>query len=241
MNQRKPLTPDPSPDMKGVPAPEPEQAAEDALDAALPACARRPRGPSLDKTAQTRLQILHAALAEFAEQGIARSTMERIARRAQVAKGTIYVYYPSKEELLRGVIEHALSQSPAYQPLQRLPGETIQQLLRRSMQAVEHSERGAMALLVLSEAHHDPVLGRLYKELAFDPWQRFIEKLLHQAVQEGELQTRSVPHCAQLLVGPFWTTMVHNSLLRSADAAPLAMEPLLHLLLEQMFASGARG
>ena len=201
---------------------------------------RRPRGPSLDKTAQTRQQIVHAALAEFVEHGIARSTVERIARRAQVAKGTIYVYYPSKEALLRGVIEHALRQSPIYQPLVRRKGETMQSLLRRSLlptlHALERTERGELARLVLSEARHDPVLARLYKELSFDPWQRHIEQMLQQAVDEGELSTPSVTHCAQLLAGPFWTTMVHNSLLRQADAPALEVQPLLNLLIDQLFA-----
>ena len=137
---------------------------------------RRRRGPSLDKTAQTRQQIAEAALAEFVECGVARSTMERIACRAQVAKGTLYLYYPSKDELLRGVVEHALRHSAVYQPLRRRKGETVRALLRRSLlptlEAVDSSERGMLARLVLSEARHAPELARLYKELAFDAWQR---------------------------------------------------------------------
>ena len=42
---------------------------------------RRTRGPSLDKTAQTRQQIAEAALAEFVECGVARSTMELFDRK----------------------------------------------------------------------------------------------------------------------------------------------------------------
>ena len=257
MSPRKPLSHDASPGMKQGAARPPKQGAKpetkpgskrpakpSACEDVTPACPRRPRGPSLDKTAQTRQQILQAALREFVEQGIARTTMERIARRAEVAKGTIYVYYPSKEELLRGVIEHALRQSAVYQPLVRENGESIQALLRRSllptMQALELSDRAELARLVLSEARHDPVLARLYKELAFDPWQRLMEKLLQMAVDEGELHTVSVVHCAQLMAGPFWMTMVHNGLLRSADAPALELEPLLNLLIDQMFAPPAK-
>lgn len=249
MSSRKPLSHDASPGMKehaehmtGPHAKPREDLPAHVASAkeSAPACSRRPRGPSLDKTAQTRQQILQAALDEFVEQGIARTSMERIARRGQVAKGTIYLYYPSKEELLRGVIEYALRQSAVYQPLVRQPGESIEAMLRRSllptMQAMEHSDRAELARLVLSEARHDPVLARLYKELAFDPWQRLIEKLLQQAVDEGELRTSSVTLCAQLMAGPFWMTMVHNGLLRSSDAPVLELEPLVNLLIDQIFA-----
>ena len=49
-------------------------------------------------------QILDAALSVFAEHGIAEARLEEIAARAGVSKGTIYLYFPSKEELFREVV-----------------------------------------------------------------------------------------------------------------------------------------
>lgn len=204
---------------------------------------RRTRGPSLDKTAQTRQQIAEAALAEFVEYGVARSTMERIACRAQVAKGTLYLYYPSKDELLRGVVEHALRHSAVYQPLRRRKGETVRAFLRRSLlptlEAVDSSERGMLARLVLSEARHAPELARLYKELAFDAWQNYVQDLLALAVKEGELRTRSVSRSAQLLASPFWMALVHNNLLASEGSQKLALKPLVELLIDNLFVGTA--
>ncbi len=204
---------------------------------------RRTRGPSLDKTAQTRQQIAEAALAEFVECGVARCTMERIACRAQVAKGTLYLYYPSKDELLRGVVEHALRHSAVYQPLRRRKGETVRAFLRRSLlptlETVDSSERGMLARLVLSEARHAPELARLYKELAFDAWQNYVQDLLALAVKEGELRTRSVSRSAQLLASPFWMALVHNNLLASEGSQKLALKPLVELLIDNLFAGTA--
>lgn len=204
---------------------------------------RRTRGPSLDKTEQTRQQIAEAALAEFVESGVARTTMERIARRARVAKGTLYLYYPSKDELLRGVVEHALRHSAVYQPLKRRKSETVRAFLRRSLlptlEVVESSERGMLASLVLSEARHAPELARLYKELAFDAWQNYVQGLLALAVQEGELKTRSVSRSAQLLASPFWMALVHNNLLASDGSQKLALKPLVELLIDNLFAGAA--
>ncbi|MDA8205121.1 MAG: helix-turn-helix domain containing protein [Thermaerobacter sp.] len=51
----------------------------------------------------TRHDIIQAALEEFAEAGYDRTTMEAIALRAQVAKGSLYYHFPSKEALFRAL------------------------------------------------------------------------------------------------------------------------------------------
>lgn len=212
---------------------------KDVTAADTPGCRRR--GPSLDKTAQTQRQITEAALAIFLEQGITRTTMAQIATQAGVAKGTIYSYYPSKEALLRGVVVQALAQSAAYQPLCRRPGETAQALLRRSllptMEAIERSERGGLARLILTEAKQHPELARLYKELAFDPWQQHVLGILQLACDEGELRSANPEDCARLLASPFWMGMVHNGLLTDDPLQHVAIAPLMEQLIALLFAS----
>jgi AcrR family transcriptional regulator len=53
-------------------------------------------------------QIVDAALAEFGEQGLAGARLDDIARRAGIAKGTIYLYFPNKEELFREVVRQTI-------------------------------------------------------------------------------------------------------------------------------------
>ena len=53
-------------------------------------------------------QILEAALTVFAERGLAAARLEDIARHAGLSKGTIYLYFPNKEELFREVIRHSV-------------------------------------------------------------------------------------------------------------------------------------
>src|SRR5262245_33416574 len=54
-------------------------------------------------------QLLDAALMLFVEKGFAATRAEEVAQRAGVSKGTLYLYYPSKEELLKAVIREHLS------------------------------------------------------------------------------------------------------------------------------------
>src|SRR5918911_963685 len=58
------------------------------------------RGPRWRRRPEERpQQILDAALTVFGERGLAGARLEDIARRAGVSKGTIYLYFPNKEEL----------------------------------------------------------------------------------------------------------------------------------------------
>ncbi len=53
-------------------------------------------------------QILDAAIVEIAQNGYHRTTVARIARRAGVADGTIYLYFKGKEDVLVAVFDRAM-------------------------------------------------------------------------------------------------------------------------------------
>src|SRR3954471_12664003 len=53
-------------------------------------------------------QIIDAALAVFGERGLAAARLDDIAKRAGLSKGTIYLYFPNKEELFREVVRHTV-------------------------------------------------------------------------------------------------------------------------------------
>ncbi len=58
--------------------------------------------------AQRRREILDAARQEFFERGFHRPTMDELAARAQVSKGTVYLYFESKEEILAHLLLEGL-------------------------------------------------------------------------------------------------------------------------------------
>ena len=61
----------------------------------------------------TRARLLTAAAEEFAQAGFERASVDAISLAAGYAKGTIYNYFPSKEELFLAVVEEALAQAAA--------------------------------------------------------------------------------------------------------------------------------
>src|SRR6187455_3729116 len=81
-----------------------KRAAEAARAAALPASAGRKA-----RSGERREAILAAALDEFSSRGFEAARLEDVARRAGVAKGTIYLYFRDKENLFQELVRAELS------------------------------------------------------------------------------------------------------------------------------------
>ena len=67
------------------------------------------RGPKFRRRAEARPdEVLDAALALFVERGFAATRVEDIAARAGLSKGAVYLYFPSKEAILEGLVKRAV-------------------------------------------------------------------------------------------------------------------------------------
>ena len=67
------------------------------------------RGPKFRRRAEARPdEVLDAALALFIEKGFAATRVEDIAIRAGLSKGAVYLYFPSKEAILEGLVKRAI-------------------------------------------------------------------------------------------------------------------------------------
>ena len=94
--------------------------------------ARKTRSCSPEKTARTRQQIARAALEEFSAQGFARASISNISKRAGVAKGTVYNYFPTKELLFEAVLKEFIATvRTELESSPRRNGETVKAYLLR--------------------------------------------------------------------------------------------------------------
>ena len=137
-------------------------------------------------------QIIEAALSVFAERGLAAARLEDIARRAGLSKGTIYLYFPNKEELFREVIRHSVV---AF--IER--GEAKLEELPDPMQALDAWMVGywawlrspvfpAMHRLVNSEAHAFPDVAAFYATEVIERVHRLVCEVLKRAMDHGHLR-----------------------------------------------------
>src|SRR5262245_24269068 len=73
----------------------------------------RPAGPGLagnraERTAERRAAIVEAALSEFIARGFTATRLDDVAKRAGVAKGTIYLHFKDKESMFEELVRTAL-------------------------------------------------------------------------------------------------------------------------------------
>src|SRR5262245_12811655 len=81
---------------------------------------------------ERRAAILAAALEEFAARGFAATRLDDVARRADVAKGTIYLYFRDKEALFQELVRTMLSPlvgTIAGAPLRDLPIRAVVEMI----------------------------------------------------------------------------------------------------------------
>jgi AcrR family transcriptional regulator len=151
-------------------------------------------------------EILSAALASFAERGFAATRLDEVAARAGVTKGTLYLYFHSKEELFKAVVRQELvpnleraetmvagSTAPSLAVLEKLVGLFAE---------IVGSPLGAIPKLVLTEAGNFPDLARFYRDEVVDRCKALFHKLIERGVETGELRPVDIESTVMCIVAP---------------------------------------
>ncbi|WP_439817428.1 TetR/AcrR family transcriptional regulator [Zavarzinia sp. CC-PAN008] len=194
------------------------------------------------RAVQTRGAIVTAALAQFLDTGYARTTMAAVARRAGVAKGTPYLYFPTKEALFEGVVQDVIVDSLVEIDAATIgESESVEAFLRRTlvpaMHQIERQGRAAVAHLVIAEGVEFPTLAHVYRTRVVEPFQAQMQRLARIAHDRGELKCDALLRYPQLLVGPVWLGVINNMVLDPGH--PLDIGFLFEAYLDLIF--GGRG
>jgi AcrR family transcriptional regulator len=153
-------------------------------------------------------QILAAALEVFGERGLAAARLEDIAKRAGVSKGTIYLYFPNKEELFREMIrdivigqlevaERTVNESTASST------ETLTEFMRSYWMRIRGQQFGALFRLIHAEIHSFPDLARFYGQEVVARSQRLIAGIIQRGIDRGEFRPIDPFVAARMLSAPF--------------------------------------
>ena len=157
----------------------------------------RPRSEAADAA------ILDAAMAEMAERGYARMSVDAIAARAGVSKPTIYLRHASKAELATAAL--AAFQQRA---LPRPTGDTradLVAILRHLRRGIERPFGMAMIGTVLAEEAHTPELLALFRERLVAPRRAALRGVLEAARDRGELrEDADLDAAVAALVGAYY-------------------------------------
>jgi len=191
-------------------------------------------------------ELLDAALALIVEKGFAATRSEEVAARAGVAKGTLYRYYPSKDELFKAMVRENLSVHIAESAAQAAQYQgSIAELLQQMMQAwwakVGHGNAGVVCKIMMIEARHFPELARFYVDEVIQPSQQLIGGLIERGIRAGEFRPVPVEATVHLLIAPMLHMLLHehsfgehdicHQTMSAEDLLDAQMSLLLHGLL----------
>lgn len=191
-------------------------------------------------------ELLEAALALFVEKGFAATRAEDVAQRAGVSKGTLYLYYSSKEELLKAVIAHYLSSRIAAtaQEVNRIQGPMAPVLREMLVAWWQQSYAGPSSgtfKLVISEVRNFPEIGVFYVREVVEPGHALVRTILQRGMASGEFRTVDLESAVQSLLLPMIMLCTHKHALGActqhtidadkfiADHVELILSGLLHL------------
>ncbi len=159
-------------------------------------------------------ELLEAALALFVEKGFAATRADEVAARAGVSKGTLYLYYPSKEELLKAVIAQYLSApiaegaalAAAYQ------GPVAPRLcasLTAWWRELLTSPAAGVFKLIITEVRNFPDIAHFYQREVVEPAHAVLGSLIRRGIEQGEFRDVDVDDAVHSLVMPLIMLCLH--------------------------------
>jgi AcrR family transcriptional regulator len=180
------------------------------------------KGQTVDKRAERHKAILDAALDEFADKGFAGARLEDVAARAGVAKGTIYLYAPSKqalfEDLVRSIIVGPIEAMHAMLTASDLSTEEVfRMLLDFFRREVLGTRRREIAYLVISEAGRLPEVARFYHDEVLARGLALIRAIVARGQARGEIASDAVHRFPQLFAAPMILALVWQRLFAAFD------------------------
>lgn len=201
--------------------------------------ARRP-SKRLIGASERRAAIVAAGLDEFTAKGFAATRLDDVARRAGVAKGTIYLYFKDKEALFEELVRTALG--PLVARLANPPtGEgsardAVRTRAELFVREVIGTQRGDLLRMVIAEGGRFPALADFYYREVVSRGLAGMRKLIEYGIARGEIRNPEIAAHPQLMAAPLVMAVIWQGLFRTQ--APLDTAEMLRVHLDLIFTDG---
>lgn len=195
-------------------------------------------------------ELLDAALSLFVEKGFAATRVEEVAALAGVSKGTLFLYFPSKEELFKALVRHTISGrfTEWNEELTQYQGSSAN-LMRHCMhtwwQRIGMTKASGISKLVMSEAGMFPEIAAFYQQEVIGPGHDLLKRVLQRGIASGEFRPMDLEYAVYSLIAPMIFLLMWQHSLAPCCPAQQQIEPLafidnqLDLLLGGMLAPPA--
>src|ERR1700723_321746 len=164
--------------------------------------------PRRRRKAERPGEILEAAFSEFSRNGYATTTLDQIAERAGVTKGTIYVYFENKEHLFISMVhEFTKTTMDTVQGMFETHDGSTADLLRAQFSfiyehIVEDRRRREVLRMLIAEAPRFPELADRYHQEILRPCLDMLRQAIQRGVDSGEFRNSSILNAPQIVIAP---------------------------------------
>lgn len=163
-------------------------------------------------------ELTAAALSLFVEKGFAATRLDEVAARAGVSKGTLYLYFDSKEALFKAVIREGVV--PAIQEGEALleahddPLELLRAILGGWWERIGSTELGGIPKLMMSEAGNFPEVAAYYQEAVIQRGLALVRAAVQRGIERGVFRPVDLETVGSVLIAP----LLHLALWRHSFA-----------------------
>jgi AcrR family transcriptional regulator len=184
-----------------------------------------------------REAILHAALDEFSARGFAAARLDDVAKRAGVAKGTIYLHFRDKEALFQEIVRSLMGPFvgtlegvfAAEVPLRAI----IDQIVELFIREVFGTRRKDIIRLIMTEGPRFPKLAEFYYREVLSRILAGARARLARGVERGEIHHAALARFPQLVAAPAMLAIIWTGLFDRFE--PLDVRELLRAHMNILF------
>ena len=194
-------------------------------------------GGRAQRSAERRDAILAAALDEFADRGFAATRLDDVARRANVAKGTIYLYFRDKEALFQELLRQMLT--PIIGGIEALGAADlpvhvfVERLVDMFVREVYETRRKDVIRLMIAEGRRFPKLAEFYYREVLSRIIAAVRALLRRAAARGEVP-EALAEFPQIIAAPGLVAIIWSGLFDRYE--PLDVRKMMKTHVDLLFA-----
>jgi TetR/AcrR family transcriptional regulator len=181
-------------------------------------------------------ELLDAALDLFVEKGFSATRVDEVAARAGVSKGTLFLYFQSKEDLFKAVVrENIANKFPTWQEefitFEGTSADMLRYALTSWWERIGKTRASGITKLVMSEAQNFPEIAAFYQEEVIQPGNAMIRRILERGVQSGEFREMDLEQAVHIIVAPMIFLMMwkHSMGACAASAKIVNPEQFIHM------------
>lgn len=173
----------------------------------MQALKEQPAGKREQQKEARRNAIIDAGFQEFALQGFTATKLDDVAVRAGIGKGTIYLYFDSKEKLFEEVVRKNMFpiRDEAKQNVATFQGSATELLtmhFRRMYEVLHEDKMPELVAMIMSEAARFPTIADFFFKEVGSTFQELVTGILKKGIASGEFRDDFPVDYTQLLIAP---------------------------------------